>query len=88
LQKCLREKPDLILLDIMMPGISGFDVCGKLKALPETRSIPILFITSLSSPEDRKRGFAVGAADYITKPLDMKTLRNSVRNHLSKRSAL
>lgn len=88
LQKSLREKPDLILLDIIMPGMSGFDVCDQLKALPETRSIPVLFITSLSSPEDRKRGLEVGAVGYITKPLDMKTLKNSVRNHLPDSSFL
>ncbi len=82
-QKCLREMPDLILLDIMMPGINGFDVCGKLKANPATRKIPVLFISSLSSPEDRKRGFDAGAVDYITKPLNINEVKSRVKTHLS-----
>ncbi|MDD4734686.1 MAG: response regulator, partial [Kiritimatiellae bacterium] len=64
--------PDLILLDVMMPGMSGFDVCNHLKHSPETITIPILFLTAKTEPEDIANGFKLGAADYITKPFNAK----------------
>lgn len=62
------HKPDLIVLDIMMPDMDGFDVCRQLKKDPDLASIPVLFLTALSSKEDKQRAFALGAADYVTKP--------------------
>jgi CheY-like chemotaxis protein len=64
------SKPDLILLDIMMPGISGITVCQKLKSNPETQDIPVIFLTAKTQPEDIIKGFEVGAVDYVTKPFN------------------
>ncbi|MEO5368381.1 MAG: response regulator, partial [Magnetococcus sp. WYHC-3] len=61
-------QPDLVLLDVMMPGIDGYEVCRQLKADPATRGIPVIFITARQEVTDETRGFAVGAVDYITKP--------------------
>ena len=61
-------KPDLILLDVMMPGIDGFETCQRLKANPETVKIPIIFMTALSETVDKVRGLSLGAVDYVTKP--------------------
>ena len=62
--------PDLILLDVMMPDLSGYEVCHQLKAAPATRDIPIIFLTAMSGTEDEKVGLALGAADFITKPIN------------------
>ncbi len=64
-----KEKPDLILLDIMLPGMDGFEACKVLKENPEWRDIPVIMVTARSGPEDLKRGFEVGAFDYIEKPI-------------------
>jgi putative two-component system response regulator len=61
--------PDLILLDIMMPEVSGYEVCTQLKGDPATRHIPIIFLTALSSAEDERKGLELGAEDYVTKPI-------------------
>src|ERR1700747_732245 len=60
--------PDLILLDVMMPEMDGYEVCARLKMAPETREIPVIFLTGQTQIEDETRGFAVGAVDYIHKP--------------------
>ena len=78
----LEHQPDLILLDIMMPGMNGFDVCELLKAHPSTRAIPVIFLTSLTEEEDEERGLGLGAIDYITKPFSVPVVRARVRNHL------
>ena len=70
IQKTIDEKPDLILLDIMMPDISGFDVCRRLVANEETKNIPIILVTALTDAEDIKEGFDAGAFDYIKKPFN------------------
>ncbi len=74
-QECLdivaKTPPDLILLDVMMPGMSGIEVCERLKASEDTRTIPILFITAKSSKEGKLEGLNAGAVDYITKPIDL-----------------
>lgn len=75
-------RPDLILLDVRMLGMDGFQVCERLKADPTTRSIPVLFLTALDQFADKARGFAVGAVDYITKPCDPRELLLRVTNHL------
>ncbi|GAK51568.1 response regulator receiver protein [Candidatus Moduliflexus flocculans] len=74
--------PDLILLDVMMPGMSGYDVCAELKKHPETAMIPVIFITALSSEMNESRGFELGAVDYITKPFKPVIVKNRVRTHL------
>ena len=70
-----RLKPDLILLDIMMPGISGFDVCERLKKDKTTRDIPVLFISSLSDPDSHKKAIELGAGGFIIKPFNKKFVR-------------
>lgn len=74
---------DLILLDLMMPGMSGFEVCKQLKADPKTREIPVIFLTSLSDIEDEQQGLELGAVDYITKPISPAILLIRVKNHLN-----
>lgn len=77
------EPPDLILLDIMMPGISGLEICRRLKANPDRRRIPIIFVTAMTSPEDERRGLETGAVDYITKPISPPIVKARVRTHLA-----
>ena len=77
------ELPDLILLDVMMPGTTGHEACRRLKADPCTAAIPIIFITALTDTEDEVVGFEAGAVDYINKPVSAPILRARVRNHLS-----
>ncbi|MBP2300159.1 fused response regulator/phosphatase [Azospirillum picis] len=74
--------PDLLILDIMMPGMDGFEVCRRLRAMPETADLPILVQTALSAGEDRNRAFAAGATDLISKPLERTELLARVRIHL------
>lgn len=76
------NKPDLILLDIMMPGMSGITVCQKLKANPETKDIPVIFLTAKAQPEDIIKGFEVGAVDYVTKPFNSGELIARVSTQL------
>ena len=77
------EPPDLILLDIMMPGLSGLEICRRLKANPDRRRIPIIFVTAMSSIDDEKRGLETGAVDYITKPISPPIVKARVRTHLA-----
>ncbi len=74
-----REDLDLILLDVDMPGLSGFDVCRKLKDNPELRTIPVIFVTVMAGPEQKVRGLDLGAVDYVTKPFDAFELQARVR---------
>ncbi|GAB4301417.1 MAG: hypothetical protein Fur0034_15160 [Desulfuromonadia bacterium] len=79
----IREtRPDIVLLDIMMPGMSGYDVCRAMKEDPELAAIPVIFITALDSNDSEVEGFASGALDYITKPIRSHLLRLRVSNHL------
>ena len=78
-----QEAPDLILLDIMMPEMDGFEVCEKIKADAQTAEIPILFITSLVDDAHKRRGFEIGAVDYITKPFDEAEVKARVQTHLA-----
>ncbi len=78
----LSKKPDLILLDIMMPGIDGFEVCRRLKADDTTKDIPIIFITGKSEVADETRGLELGAVDFIPKPISAPVVLARVRNHL------
>ena len=74
--------PDLILLDIMMPEMDGYEVCRRLKADSMTAEIPVIFLTAKSEVEDEEKGFASGCVDYITKPVSPPILRARVRTHL------
>ncbi|EIC19860.1 GGDEF/EAL domain-containing response regulator [Thiorhodovibrio frisius] len=76
------EPPDLILLDIVMPGMDGYEVCQRIKALPRGRRIPVIFVTVVDASAEKVRGFEAGAADYLTKPLDIDEVRARVRTHL------
>ena len=77
------DPPDLILLDIMMPGLSGLEICRRLKANPDRRRIPIIFVTVMSSTEDERIGLEIGAVDYITKPISPPIVKARVRTHLA-----
>lgn len=74
--------PDLILLDVMMPGMDGYEVCRRLKANSRTQNIPVIFITAMCSEEDEVKGFEMGAVDYVTKPFNPVTIRVRVRTHV------
>ncbi|MDM8549025.1 hybrid sensor histidine kinase/response regulator [Desulfobacterales bacterium HSG2] len=78
---------DLILLDIMMPEMDGFEVCDRLKQKPETKEIPIIFLTAKTGTESTIKGFDIGAVDYVTKPFNEKELLARVRTHLELRDA-
>lgn len=74
--------PDLILLDVMMPGMDGYEVADRLKASSLTFDIPIIFITAKDSVQDEERGLAIGALDYITKPFNLAVVKARVKNHI------
>ncbi|MBQ4833286.1 two-component system response regulator [Pseudoalteromonas sp. MMG010] len=78
-----KEQPKLILLDIMMPDMNGYEVCQLVKANPKTSHIPIIFVTAMSDESDEFKGFELGAVDYITKPISPAIVRARVKNHLS-----
>jgi two-component system, cell cycle sensor histidine kinase and response regulator CckA len=82
LQTVTENPPDLILLDIMMPNMNGYQVCEKLKSEDKTRDIPIIFLTALSEEQDEVRGLQLGAVDYIIKPFNPELVKAKVRNHL------
>jgi len=75
--------PDMVLLDIMMPEMDGYEVCRLLKSNPLTSSIPVIFITAKSQDEDEKKGLELGAEDYITKPINPAIVLARVRTHLA-----
>jgi signal transduction histidine kinase len=79
----LAEPPDLILLDIQMPNMNGYEVCSKLKASPITRHIPVIFISALSEVLDKVKAFGVGGVDYITKPFQLEEVLARVETHLA-----
>ena len=85
LEMVLCERPDLVLLDIMMPKMSGFEVCKKMKADPETADIPVVMVTALNEPMDMERGLESGADDYLTKPIAKQDLIDRVRRLLKVR---
>jgi len=78
-----ESKPDLILLDVMMPGMSGYEVCKALKANPDTRDIPVIFVTAMSETVDEQLGLGLGAADYITKPISAPIVLARIKTQLS-----
>lgn len=78
-----KEKPRLILLDVMMPGMTGFEVCKQLKDDPDTQTIPVIFVTALADEADESQGFKAGGVDYINKPISPAIVRARVKTHLS-----
>ena len=82
LEEVAAEKPDLILLDILMPGIDGFEVLSRLKADWNTKDIPVIILSALNTNKDIVRAYEMGAKDYITKPIIMEKLINSVARNL------
>lgn len=80
--------PDLILLDIMMQGMDGFEVCRRLKKNPETSNIPVIFLTAMTETDDIVKGFELGAVDYVTKPFKTAEMLSRVRTHLKLKRAL
>ncbi|MCW4630588.1 MULTISPECIES: response regulator [Marinomonas] len=76
-------KPEMILLDVMMPEMDGYEVCRQLKANPITSDIPVLFVTAKANPCDEEQGFALGAVDYITKPISPPRVKARVRTHIA-----
>lgn len=78
-----KEKPRLILLDVMMPGMTGFEVCKRLKDDPDTQTIPVIFVTALTDEADESQGFKTGGVDYINKPISPAIVRARVKTHLS-----
>jgi putative two-component system response regulator len=82
-----EPRPDLVLLDIMMPGMDGYEVCRRLKADAATRDVPVIFLTAKTQVEDESRGFEVGCVDYITKPISPPIVLARVRTHLALKAA-
>jgi phosphoserine phosphatase RsbU/P len=82
LQSAARTPPDLVLLDIVMPGLDGYEVCRRLRQMPETADVPIMFLSSLEDVQDKTRGFEAGANDYLTKPFEMLEVKARVRSLL------
>ena len=86
-EKCIQiarsARPDLILLDVMMPEMDGYRVCQILKSEPETQNIPVIFVTALGSDHDEERGLNLGAIDYLVKPVSQAIVRARVRNHIN-----
>lgn len=84
-ERCLRERPDLVLLDVMLPGASGFDICRALRATSEVAATPVIFLTARTLEEDRVLGLELGANDYIVKPFFVRELLVRVRSQLRPR---
>jgi phosphoserine phosphatase RsbU/P len=82
LQVAARMPPDLVLLDILMPGMDGYEVCRRLRQMPETAEVPIMFLSSLEEVQNKTRGFEAGANDYLTKPFEMLEVKARVRSLL------
>jgi sigma-B regulation protein RsbU (phosphoserine phosphatase) len=82
LQIAARTPPDLVLLDIVMPGLDGYEVCRRLRQMPETAEVPIMFLSSLEEVQSKTRGFEVGANDYLTKPFEMLEVKARVKSLL------
>jgi putative two-component system response regulator len=84
LRLALRERPDLVLLDVMMPAMDGYDVARRLQSNPATSTIPVVFMTALAATDDRRRGFDAGGVGYVVKPFDPVYLGETVRRTLER----
>jgi CheY-like chemotaxis protein len=85
-EECLEAvktlNPDIILLDVMMPGIDGCEACRRLRADPLLRNVTVIMVSARATPSDRERGLRAGADDYVTKPISLKSLRELIRRYL------
>jgi CheY-like chemotaxis protein/DNA-binding CsgD family transcriptional regulator len=81
-----QPRPDLILLDVRMPGMDGYEVCGRLKADDRVKDIPVVFVTAYAEPADKVKAFSLGAVDYVTKPFHAEEVEARVHSHLKVRS--
>jgi diguanylate cyclase (GGDEF)-like protein len=86
LEVARNQAPDLILLDVVMPGMDGYEVCRRLKDDEKTRDIPVIFATSMDQEEDESKGLCIGAIDYVTKPLRASIVKSRIHNHLELKS--
>jgi CheY-like chemotaxis protein len=86
--KALAERPDLILLDMMMPTMNGLEALRRLREMEATRSIPVIMVTTRSESWNVEQGYVCGCTDYVTKPIDQKTLLEKVRELLAERERL
>jgi len=82
LEKAGTYRPDAVVLDVMMPGIDGWEVCRRLKEDPDMKDVPVVFLSARAQDEDRERGYALGVVDYVTKPFDPAHLVAIVRRSL------
>lgn len=82
LAKAIAEKPDLILLDVVMPKLDGFETCKRLRSMEETRTIPIIMVTTRGEENNVEKAYASGCTDFVTKPIDRMELSAKVRRHL------
>lgn len=80
---CQKNCPDLILLDVVMPGMDGFEVCAQLKAHPETKEVPVIFLTAVNDGDQETQGLELGAVDFITKPVNPAVVKARVKTHLT-----
>ena len=80
---CSGQPPDLILLDIMMPGLNGYEVCARLKNNDATRHVPVIFVTAMGEVDDETKGLEVGGVDYVTKPISPPIVKARIRTHLA-----
>ena len=85
LKAVLKDQPDLILLDVLMPGLDGYEVCSRLKADPQFADTPVIFLSALSEPLDKVKGFQCGGVDYVTKPFQVEEVLARVETHLKLR---
>jgi CheY-like chemotaxis protein len=80
--KAVAERPDIILMDVVMPGMTGFEACRRLRSLEATRAIPVIMVTTRGEAENVETGFQSGCSDYVTKPIDGVELLSKLRGHL------
>jgi DNA-binding response OmpR family regulator len=83
IRKARKEAPDLILLDIMLPDMTGYEICNRIRKDPLTKSIPVIMLTGMSGAADKMAGLDLGADDYITKPFDLNEIKVKIHNALA-----
>jgi DNA-binding response OmpR family regulator len=84
LEQARTGHPDVVILDVMMPGLDGWEVCRRLKEIPEVRGVPVIFLSARAQDEDRRRGYALGVDEYVTKPFDPGHLVEIVQRALAR----